>query len=414
MKIVILSDDFPPKSFGGAGIIAYNLAKKLLEKGNEVLVVTITDESHESGLSSFGALGVYKIYSKYDMRWRAYKSLYNKGVLVEVEKILKEFSPDVVHAHNIHTHLSYAVLKLAKEFSKAVFLTMHDVMSFHYGKLGAIVDDKGGVVLEKVTPFKQLVQYRFFYNPFRNILIKHYLKYTDKIFAVSDALKTALESNGVKPIETLHNGIDISEWQVDGEKIEQTKDKLQLNGKKVLFFGGRLSSAKGSMTTVEVLKKVSDNVQNTVLLVAGEQGKSSEEILHKAKEMGVEDRIVFTGWVSREEMKYVYRVSDVVLVLSRYLDPFPTVNLEAMASKKPIVGAVFGGTKEAVIDGLNGYIVDPSNVEVVVERVVDLINNTEKALQFGTSGYTRVVTEFNSDDWVNKTLLCYAGILKNK
>lgn len=414
MKVVILSDDFPPKSFGGAGIIAYNLAKKLQEKGNEVLVVTITNTPKESGLSYFEGLKLYKMHSEYDMRWRAYKSLYNKKNLLEVKRILKEFSPDVVHAHNIHTHLSYGSLKLAKRYSKGVFITMHDVMSFHYGKLGARVDDNGSIVLEKVTPFKQLVQYRFFYNPFRNLVIKHYLKYTDKIFAVSNSLEIALESNGIKPVETLHNGIDVNEWEVSSEKVEKTKEKFGLNGKKVLFFGGRLSSAKGSMTAVEVLKKVSDKERNTVLLVAGEQGKSSEEMLYKAKELGVEDRIVFTGWVSRQDMKYIYGVSDIVLVLSRYLDPFPTVNLEAMATKKPVVGTVFGGTKEMVIDNNGGYIVNPYDVAEISQKVMKLLNDSQKIEQFGVYGYDRVVAEFSCESWMNKTLLWYAEILKNK
>lgn len=106
-------------------------------------------------------------------------------------------------------------------------------------------------------------------------------------------------------------------------------------------------------------------------------------------------------------MRIVYNASDVVVVPSLYLDPFPTVNLEAMACKKPVVGTCFGGTPEIVRDGITGYIVNPLNVENMAEKIVDLLKNSEKAKKFGQAGYERVKSQFSLDKQVLETLRWY-------
>ncbi len=108
MKILILSDDFPPVSFGGAGIIAYNHARALLSRGDEVVVITSVQDMKLAGLYNDNGLTVHRIFSNYKERWRAYKSIYNFSVMSEFRAIISQYKPDIVHAHNIHTPLSYA------------------------------------------------------------------------------------------------------------------------------------------------------------------------------------------------------------------------------------------------------------------------------------------------------------------
>ena len=134
MKILILSDDFPPKSFGGAGLVAGEQARALKEVGNDVCVITTTRERYADEYYDYNGITVYSIYSDYHERWRAYVSLLNPPALFRIKKIINDFGPDVVHAHNIHRYLSYYSLILAKKSGAKVFLTAHDTMSFSYGK----------------------------------------------------------------------------------------------------------------------------------------------------------------------------------------------------------------------------------------------------------------------------------------
>jgi len=109
-----------------------------------------------------------------------------------------------------------------------------------------------------------------------------------------------------------------------------------------------------------------------------------------AKDSGIEQRVIFTGWLSREDLTAAYQCSDVVVSPSIYLDNFPTVNLEAMAMRKPVIASCFGGSKELVFDGMTGYIVNPFNIELLAERIIELLTDKAKAALMGEAGYQRV------------------------
>jgi len=227
MKILILSDGFPPVYAGGAEVIAFNLAKSFQKIGNHVYIITTVREKSKAGQFDYQGLKVFRIYSDYHERWRAYLSLYNPQTVNQVKKIIKQIKPDIVHIHNIHYHLSYYSLRIARKYSKAVFLTAHDAMLFHYGKLIEFIDLDNLSVPKtfnyKVAPWQQIKRFKKRYNPLRNIIIRHYLKYINKIFAVSYTLKEALLQNGIKNIEVIHNGIDMDGWQVSDEKVKDFK-----------------------------------------------------------------------------------------------------------------------------------------------------------------------------------------------
>ena len=110
-------------------------------------------------------------------------------------------------------------------------------------------------------------------------------------------------------------------------------------------------------------------------------------------------------------MRKIISESKMVVVLSLYLDPFPTVNLEAMASGKPIVGTCFGGTPEAVANNETGYIVNPYDEKELAAKIIDLLKNPEKAKLFGTNGRHRVEKFFSLDQQVQKTLEWYKKFL---
>ncbi len=404
MKILYLSDDFPPKSYGGAGIVAFDLAKGVQDKGNEVSVICAAQDKSASGVSDYQGLKIFSVYTKYHARWNAYLGLYNPQTVAKVSQIIEEIKPDIVHAHNLHRYLSYACLKSAKQSGAKVFLTAHDAMSFHYGKLS------GQEILGsyKVSPWRQFKKYKKRYNPFRNLIIRYYLnKYVDKIFSVSDALKKALVDNGIKKVQVLYNGVDLKKWQIDERLVSEFRQKFALAGKKVVMFGGRLSEAKGGQKIVLAMKKVVVEIPEAVLLVIGKKDEYAQKMLRLAENIGLDRNIIFTGWISGGDLIACYHASDAVVVPSLYLDPFPTVNLEAMACARPVVGTCFGGTKEVVRDGVSGYIVNPFNSGELADKVKDLLKNPQKAKQFGEAGRELIIKKFSLDQQVEAALRYY-------
>lgn len=401
MKILFLSDSFPPNHFGGSEIVAHYLAKELEKKGHKLHIITTVQKKSLKGISNFENLKVYNIYSNYHPRWQGYLSLYNPQTVSKVEKIIREVKPDIVHSHNIHYYLSYHCFKIAKKYAKAVFLTAHDVMLIHYGKLMP----KNGNCIYKVSFWDQIKEARKRYNPFRNLLIRHYLKYLDKIFAISNYLKEFLELNGIKKIETVCNGID--EWEEDKKEVNKFKNKYNLQKKKIILFGGRLSGAKGGEVILKTMKGVVGTIKDSVLLVAGEKDWYSQEMLNLASKLGIGNKVKFSGWLDRREMKSAIFTSDICVVPSIYPDPFNLFNIEAGAAKKPVVGTCFGGTPEIIVNNKTGYIVDPNNTDLMAEKIIDLLKNPEKAEKFGDAGYKRVKERFSLDKQVKETLKWY-------
>ena len=128
MKILYFSDEFPPAVTGGAAIVAYDFAVALLKKGHEVFVITASQDRSRAGKSEIDGVKIFTLFSKYPVFLRHYLSGWNPFLAGKIKKILEEIKPDIVHAHNIHTHISYSALKIAKKSGAKVFLTAHDTM----------------------------------------------------------------------------------------------------------------------------------------------------------------------------------------------------------------------------------------------------------------------------------------------
>jgi len=397
MKILILSDGFLPIIKGGAEQVVFNLAKSFQEKGHQVFIISTRQDKLLPEEEIYRGLKIFRIYSNYHEHWRGYLSIYNPQTVKKVEKIIKEVKPDVVHAHNIHYYLSYYCLKIAKKNSRAVFLTAHDVMLFHYGKLVEFINPNDLSIPKtfnyRITPWQQIKRFKKRYNPFRNIIIRHYLKYVDKIFAVSHTLKEALNHNKIKNIEVIHNGTDIDKWQVDNNKLRNFKKKYNLFNKKIIFFCGRLNYWKGGENILRAMKIVVNQIPDSILLIAGTTDNYIQRMLEIAEKQDLP--LILTDWLEKDELKAAYFSSDIVVTPSLCLDTFNMINLEAMACQKPVIGTCFGGTAEIVVDNQTGYLINPLDIQIMAERIIDLLKSPDKAEQFGEAGYQKAKKKFS-------------------
>ena len=393
MKILILSDDFPPLVLGGAGVVAFNLAQGLQKAGHEIFVITAVGRKEKEGWTEFEGLKIFRIYSHYHPRWRAYLSLYNFQTISKIKKIIKEVKPQIVHAHNIHTHLSYYSLKIAKKQATTVFLTAHDTMLYSYGK---VVDEF------KISWVQELKNYRLRYNPMRNLIIRCYLKYVDRIIAVSNILWHALVNNGIKNVITIHNGIDLDGWTTLDESVVNFKKRYRLKDKKIVLFVGRLSGAKGGLNLVKAMAVAIKKYPKAILLIVGREDRYADVIKDTAKKENIAKHLIITGWLDRREIVTAYKSSDIVVFPSVYLDPFGMNNIEAMATQKPVIATCYGGAHEIVINGETGYIVNPNDINSFAEKILDLFKDEARAQMMGRKGRERVEKNFTLKQQVGK------------
>ena len=408
MKILILADDFPPRAVGGAGRVAEQVSSGYLSLGHNVLVVTTVRSKKDEGDYNYEGVNVHSVYSDYTERWVAYRSLYNPSIVSKIRAIIEEYKPDIVHAHNIHYHISYYVLKLAKKSGAKDLLTAHDCMLFNYGKFDEYIDkDERAIPTHfnyKISPWKQFAVYKKRYNPFRNIIIRYYIKYCDKVCAVSRALEDALNANGIMNTIVVYNGINVTQWKNWLEGATDIRSQKKLGQGPIVGFVGKLSGAKGGLQLLRAFKEIKMYFPDSLLLVIGSDDSLTSNAKVLAIELDIASSLVVTGKVFGIDLVAAYNACSVVVFPSLCLDTFGMVNIEAMLTNKPVVATCFGGAPEVVVDGVTGYIVNPYDTKVLAEKIIYLIKNPDIAKKFGEAGGERARKYFNLEKQIAEIL----------
>ncbi|MDC0599162.1 glycosyltransferase family 4 protein [Candidatus Pseudothioglobus singularis] len=372
MHILVLSDFFPPQFNAGAENIAFEISKGYLAKGNRVSVITINKSLQKGELfvDSKKSLTCYQIGFNYNEKFSAYVGIYNPIVLKVVNEIILENDFEVAHLHNIHTYISYSVISLLKKYSIPSVLTVHDSMCICYGKYNQGVFN-GDTSLEARVDYKVNQLQMFFnnwkrYNFFRNLIIRHQFKKLKKVVCVSKELEFLLNANGIKNTKVIHNGVS-EPLETSIVEVNNYKIKMGISPKdKILLFAGRISVAKGFQQIESLIKRVISYDENIKLLIVGKELNLNNKI---------NKNIINTGWISKDEMNLVYSVSNLTIVPSIYLDPFPTVALEAMSKGVPVIASVYSGAREAVINGYTGYHVNPLNIQDFVRKTIRILDD---------------------------------------
>jgi glycosyltransferase involved in cell wall biosynthesis len=407
MRVLILSDRIPPESRGGAPEMAWRLALGLKHAGHEVHVVAATmktafEETREG-------IHTYHLHAHYPERWRSTLSLYNPQTVQPLRNLYARLRPDVVNAHNIHADLSYTALTIAHQMGIQTVFSSHDVMPFAYAKLTHFVQpDTCDIPPDayRLPAFYNLKHFRFRYNPFRNLIIRHILSQHTRVrVAVSQELAHAHHANGLPPFSVVHNGIDSEQWQANPTHLSALRTRLNLENRKVILFGGRLSDGKGTQQLLSALKQVIPHVPHVALLVLSNKPLESQLSAQTLAEFS--GHIISGGWLSGDELVSAYHLSDVVVAPSIIFDSFPNVNLEAMACAKPTIATCFGGGKEAVLDGQTGIVLNPFHTDTFANTLIRILSDETYAKQLGQAGYQRVTQHFSMQKFVNDMLQTY-------
>lgn len=397
MKILFLNDAIPPRNIGGPGFRNFEVAKELLKRGNEVYFITSCQDKKQEGEEIKDGIKIFNIYSKYNLKYRNYISVCNLAVLGKIKKIIKELKPEVTHIDTVHIHLSYASIKVAKRYSKAVFLTSRDFMLYYPDKF--LQKERAcGEISYKVNWFDNLKVARKRYNPLRNTMIKHYLKYVDKIFAISEEMKKALNQNGITNVDVLYNSLPIPDKE----------PQYIYNKSKIIFFPSRTSESKGVYTLLNAFPLIKKKVVGAKMIIVGATEDRKKRIREYMDKINIsKEDVEIIGWIRNDEVKSIYGKVTVVATPSLYPDPLLGVNLEAALYKKPVVTTCFGGAKEFVVDSETGYVVNPYDANELAEKIADILLDEEKSRRFGEAGYKRLKEKFSITVQVDKLLNYY-------
>lgn len=173
-----------------------------------------------------------------------------------------------------------------------------------------------------------------------------------------------------------HRG-DIFKPINDHQKINEIKKKYQINSTdKYLIFIGTLQPRKNLLRLIEALK----DIENLKLVIVGKtkgQGRSGwmfEEILSRPKELGIEGRVIFTGFVPTEDLPYLVNGAMAYILPSLY-EGFGIPVVEAMSCGTPVIVSNVSSLPEVVDNGKCGLMIDPYSVEDIKYGIEKMVNN---------------------------------------
>ncbi|HRE47309.1 MAG TPA: glycosyltransferase family 4 protein [Aggregatilineales bacterium] len=409
MKIVLLSDRIPPEHAGGGERVAWTLAGGLRDAGESVHVIAATQGA--AFRAEREGIPTYHLHSAYPARWQAWRMVRNPLILRPLRKLLHEIQPDVLNAHVIHNHLSYAALTLAAEMGIPVVFTAHDVMPFAYGKLTHFVTPD--VCAERpltpkayrLPPLYNLRRMRGRYNPLRTRRVRRILERDVQArIAVSKAMSSALAVNGFPPFEVVYSGIDPAAFTPDPARVEGLRAQFGLGGRRVILFGGRLSREKGVAPLLAALDIVAARVPNVTLLVLSNAPLPAVAPTLKA-------HLLRGGWLGGADLAAGYGMADVTVMPSICFESAGMMALESMAAGTPVVGSCFGGVPEIVGDGETGFTVNPLRVDDLAGALIRLLIDDDLRAQMGAAGQQRVAEQFLLKDMVHAIQNVFARVV---
>lgn len=165
----------------------------------------------------------------------------------------------------------------------------------------------------------------------------------------------------------------------------------------VVAFLGQIREFKGVADFIAMARKIT--APNARFLIAGEcrnpdkfPGSYSPDDLVRLAEG--DPRIRYIGY--RKDVENVYHTADIVVVPSRWQEPLGLINLEAGACRKPVVATRVGGIPEVIEEGVNGYLVEPGDVDRMADRVASLIADPTLRSRMGDAGRSLVEQNYTS------------------
>lgn len=359
----MLGWELPPHNSGGLGIACYQLCKALAKKGADIeFVLPYTAEhpgidfmrvnaAHPQDVKKVLQAGIAYDSFKYVKHTGEIESIDIMGQAMIYEeavgRVVSMGSFDIIHAHDWLT--CRAALRAKMMTGKPLIVHLHSIESDRAGK------EFGG-------------------NPMVREIEALALMVADKIITVSEHTKRAvMREYGIpaEKIEVVHNHFDKSNLEPEsGDSVYPYLQRMKSLGYRVVVNVGRLTIQKGLPNLLVAFREVVKRAPKTFLLLVGD-GEQKYELINAAAELGIADKVFFTGFQRGKAYRDAYTIAD-LFVMPSISEPFGLVALESIGYGTPILVSRQSGVSEVVHNCLK---VDFWDVNEMANQIVAVVQN---------------------------------------
>jgi glycosyltransferase involved in cell wall biosynthesis len=220
-------------------------------------------------------------------------------------------------------------------------------------------------------------------------------------------------------INTIYNGWDIARY----DQILAADLRKEFNipqNATILISGSAISEHKGQHLLIPAYEYLQEKHNNLRLLIVGSAqnyplARKYEEALHqRVADVGMGQEIIFTGW--REDIIALIKGADILLHTPTQFDSLPTVLLHGIATGRPVVATNIGGIAEIVLNGQNGFVVEP-DPQKIANAISKILVDNQLSYQFGQNGINHFRNTFSHEKMRSKLINVYdkvQGVVRYK
>jgi len=335
-----------------------------------------------------------------------------EGLGVQVRRI------DALHREISPVRDALSVLRLARllRAERPEILHTHTAKAGAIGRLAALLAGEARPPVIVHTFHGHVL--RGYFGPVRSsafrLLERWLARMTTALVAVSPQVRDDLVALGVAPPEkfvVIRLGVELEQRvsAEDGTRAETRRVMGVPDGRFLVGWIGRMTSVKQTDDVLAALAALRGRGVDAGLCLVGD-GPDRDMVERRAKELGVMRSCLFLGY--QEGVAQYYAALDAVILPSRN-EGTPVSAIEALAARRPVVATRVGGVPDVVRDGVDGFLVEPGDVEALAERLARLARDPALAARMGEAGRARVVPRYDVDRLIDDVDRLYRSLLSS-
>jgi glycosyltransferase involved in cell wall biosynthesis len=391
MKIIALSNFYPPNHLGGEALSAKAIVDGLRERGHAVEVVT---SNHGNGQLENHVHPEFQLEMEFQPLIGAVRSLTKRDVIIENNKrVLEEYvqntQPDLI--------LIFSMWNIPREIPAYAEYLLENHVVYRLASYWPFLPSQHNLYWTAparswLTKIPKNILRRFALsilhkNPIPSLQLKHTI-------CISQEVQDEYTKNGfaLPDFYIIHNGIDVSKFI--------NKNPLWINGKTQnptkLLYVGRISPEKGVDTAIEAMAVLHREHPEITLSLVGSAKDDQElnRINALIEEMQLRRNIFLLGSVPYDDIPNIMWNHQILIVPSIWAEPFGRVVLEGMAAGMVVIGTGQGGMSAALKDNVTGLIFPPSDSEKLSYQIKRVLMDRSLGKELSKAGFGKVITEF--------------------
>ena len=384
MKILMLTWEYPPRIVGGIARVVHDLSKRLIKDGHEVTVVTYRDSADVPEYENDKGVNVYRVdnYMIHPNNFIDWILQLNFNLVSNATEIInKEGDFDVIHAHD--WLVANAAKTLKNAYGIPVVATIHATEA---GRNSGIHNDTQRYIND--------TEWMLTYEASEVIVNSNYMKNElQRLFGLP-----------YEKINVIPNGVNLSNF-AGVERDYNFRRQYAMDNEKIILYVGRLVYEKGVQHLIAAMPKILSNYHDAKLIISG-RGGMMDELRQEASNLGLNDKIYFTGYLDSKQVQKMYKCADVAVFPSTY-EPFGIVALESMLAGVPTVVSDVGGLDEIITHGVDGMKAYAGNANSIADSVTALLYDHQLASNVSKKARQKVKEQFNWEKIAQDTYFTY-------